>query len=430
LHVFDAALVYISTCAKNAMQLAAPYALDERAIPASVLVIDNLLQPCSMCIEASCYALHFFKMQEEGDVRDDLLWLRAGQNIRPSTRIPERVVISSCGVRLRSNLREAAFRFLSNDSPSVLDKLPGSFSHCPTFLNLPLVADRLFAIAFDPQLAHGEILPVISFMIAVAATSSTDYRRDEPQDDPSAITAEVACTAASVLACGRRCLEERLVTHPNELEAGGSVSRGDALLSQSRRFPAARHGVLVWLKQCLVDPEWLSMRLSRFTPTLICILKVYATYPRSQRDVFEVLKLVVEAPRRAISADSGAKCDQSARSPNVQEKYELTDARKAALFALVDLAIAWHGAPEVLYFVENSKSIDASQLRHVVVRLSRKTLPPYSSRFGHAVATLLSCFKAKQIWYSETYSHEDRQLIRMLSSQIATTLRGRTIIHY
>ena len=97
--------------------------------------------------------------------------------------------------------------------------------------------------------------------------------------------------------------------------------------------------------------------------------------------------------------------------PTVQEKYELTDARKAALFALIDLAVAWHGAPEVLYFVENSKGIDASQLRHVVVQLSRKTLPPYSFRFAHAVATLLSCFKAKQIWHSETYSHEDRQLI-------------------
>ena len=107
----------------------------------------------------------------------------------------------------------------------------------------------------------------------------------------------------------------------------------------------------------------------------------------------------------------------------------IRDIRKAALFALIDLAVAWHGAPEVLYFVENSKGIDASQLRHVVVQLSRKTLPPYSFRFAHAVATLLSCFKAKQIWHSETYSHEDRQLIRTLSSQIATTLRGRTI-HY
>ena len=84
----------------------------------------------------------------------------------------------------------------------------------------------------------------------------------------------------------------------------------------------------------------------------------------------------------------------------VQEKYELTDARKAALFALIDLAVAWHGAPEVLYFVENSKGIDASRLRHVVVQLSRTTLPPYSFRFAHAVPTLLSCFKAKQRWHS------------------------------
>jgi len=368
-------------------------------------------------------------MLEEGDVRDELLWLRAGLEIRPSAGIPERVVIGSCGISLRSNLREAALRFLSKDSSSVLDKLPDSFSHNPSFLDLPLVADRLFAIAFDPQLAHGVILPVISLMIAVAATRSTGYRRNEPRDDTSAITAELACTAASVLACGRRCLEERLVSHPNELEADGSVSRGDALLSLSRHFPAARHGVLVWLKKCLLDPGWLSTRLSRFSPTLISILKVYATYPRSQREVFEVLKLVVENPWRAIPAASYAKCDGSALSPHVQEKYELTGARKAALFALIDLAVAWHGAPEVLYFVENSKGIDASQLRHVVVQLSRKTLPPYSFRFAHAVATLLSCFKAKQIWHSETYSHEDRQLIRTLSSQIATTLRGRTI-HY
>ena len=142
-------------------------------------------------------------------------------------------------------------------------------------------------------------------MIAVAATRSTGYRRNEPRDDTSAITAELACTAASVLACGRRCLEERLVSHPNELEADGSVSRGDALLSLSRHFPAARHGVLVWLKKCLLDPGWLSTRLSRFSPTLISILKVYATYPRSQRE--GGLKLVVENPWRAIPAASYAK---------------------------------------------------------------------------------------------------------------------------
>ena len=133
------------------MQNAAPYALDERAIPASVLVIENVLQPCSMCLEASCYAFHFFKMLEEGDVRDELLWLRAGLEIRPSAGIPERVVIGSCGISLRSNLSEAALRFLSKDSSSVLDKLPDSFSHNPSFLDLPLVADRLFAIASLPR---------------------------------------------------------------------------------------------------------------------------------------------------------------------------------------------------------------------------------------------------------------------------------------
>ena len=104
-----------------------------------------------MCLEASCYAFHFFKMLEEGDVRDELLWLRAGLEIRPRAGIPERVVIGSCGISLRSNLREAALRFLSKDSSSVLDKLPDSFSHNPSFLDLSLVADRLFAIASLPR---------------------------------------------------------------------------------------------------------------------------------------------------------------------------------------------------------------------------------------------------------------------------------------
>jgi hypothetical protein len=298
-------------------------------------------------------------------------------------------------------------------------------------LRVPAVLDCLFTVAFNPEIATTVMLHSASVMIAIAATMSAGLGRGGEECclapvhslTPSAIAAEAACTAAAISACGQRCLDERSVSCPTELESESLVLCGGTLLSLSRSFPAARHGILIWLQSCLTNPTWLSSRFHNFFPTLVGLLKVYATYPQSKRDVFEILKLIIDAPVRMVATGENREI-----SSTRGEIHELHDVRKTALFALVDFAAAWHGAPEVLDYVKTIRSIDTAQLRHLVVRVARKMKPPYSARLAHATASLLSCQKAKRAWRNiDTFPYEDQHAIRSLASRIATILKQHSI---
>ena len=121
-------------------------------------------------------------------------------------------------------------------------------------------------------------------LIAIAATALT-----EAGDDPllsasdgatsnDARTALTASTRAAVAASARFCLDDRLVTRPNEPDGEGCpMSRADGLCTASLPWPAARHGVLFFLRTLLGSPTWLSSKLRNFTPTLIGLLRAYAT---------------------------------------------------------------------------------------------------------------------------------------------------------
>jgi hypothetical protein len=356
-----------------------------------------------------------------------------------SVGVPQTFVVTrSNGTGLTSHLFTATLRFVTAASLSSLDAFMSAFimGPCNLLLREPAVIDCLFAVAFDPQLASEMMLPAASVMIAIAATMSTKSGRGRfgggslapvPSLTPSAIAAEAACTAAAISACGRRCLQEGPTSPSTELEGPTSLlERGDALLSLSRSFPAARHGVLIWLQRCLRNPCWLSTKLHHFAAALISLLRVYATYPQSQREVFEILKLVFEASNRAVIGATG----QNTEVACTHEIHGLYDARRAALFALVDLAAAWHSGPEVLCYVEHTISIDMTLLKPLVIQVARKIIPPYSSRFARAIASLLSCRKAKRAWRNiDTFPLEDQYAVRSLASRVASILE-QNFIHF
>jgi len=154
---------------------------------------------------------------------------------------------------------------------------------------------------------------------------------------------------------------------------------------------------------------------------------VYAG-PASQRDVFDIYKLVINAPQKAIRA-TGDDDGTAHISTRPHDNNELNDARKSAVLALVDLASAWHDAPEILYHAEVNNAINARQLRHFAVRLARKALPPYSPSFARAAASLLTCHKAKEAWCNiETFPKAEQTAIRSLAARVTDALKNDTFV--
>jgi len=381
--------------------------------------------------------LRVLEALETSDVKDGLLWRRTRQNLRLTANLPRKLLLVAPGRRSNSQLRDAACAFATAPSLLSLAGLAAAYDQSPNpaILRVPLVANRLFDVAFDPQLASEATALTASPLIALAATAPT-----EAGDDPllsnfnnaasDDATSDLAASIHAAIATSARiCLDDRFVTRPNEPERGkGPGSRADRLRTASLLWPAARHGVLVFLRASLKSPVWLSSKLRSFAPTLIGILRAYAACPTSQRDVFDIYKLVINAPRkaiRAISDDDGV----AHISTRPHDNHELNDARKSALLALVDLASTWHGAPEILYYAEVNDAIDARQLRHFAVRLARKALPPYSPSFARAAASLLTCQKAKEAWCNiETFPKAEHTAIKSLAARVTDALGNDTFV--
>lgn len=425
LHLFDAALVDISVRAKISIQGSEVSTLSRHAVTASSHVANDIFCVCGSCNEARCYALQFFRTLEADDIKDGFFWLSMRQEAGFAC-VPGRFVIGLQQLGLFvHDLVGASVKFVKQLSWVSLKELALAYSTrpCAALLRAPLVADRLFAVAFDSQLASKETIAIASFLIAVAGTVPMTHEENSSLafcnshwHEPSAMAADAASTAAAVSLCGQRCIEGRLLSHPNEIEASG-FSRSNSLLILSLPCPAARHGVTFWLKRCLVNPGWLSTRLRQFAPTVITILQAYAMRPRSRRDVFEVLKLLTIASRRT-------------EIENDQDSHELGDAHEATLSALANLASTWHGATEIFDFIVNTSSIEASKIRPIVVQIAHRAIPPYSLCFCQGVAALLSCRKGKQAWRNiHMLSYEDQYAIRNLASQIAGVLKERSV-HY
>mmetsp|Transcript_29553 Transcript_29553/g.88892 ORF Transcript_29553/g.88892 Transcript_29553/m.88892 type:complete len:413 (-) Transcript_29553:257-1495(-) len=393
------------------LQNAAPWTLDWQAPKIMAAASCNMQRMCGSCVEAQCYALQFLRTLQAADVQDSFLWFSARH--KPGwARVPEALLICQPLGPLKHALFRAVLQFLKDTSRSSLDQLASAYRACPCapLLRAPVVAHRLFSVAFDSRLACEAIIANSSFLISVAATAQILHGEDglflacvSPWSETPAAAAEAACTAAAVAACVQRCLEERPTNH--EFKARATISCWETLLAISLPFPAARHGIASWLKSCLVDPAWLSMRLSgrSSVSNLMCLLKRYASHRQSRRDVFEVLKVVLLA---TVTSDCNV----------AQNKHDLGDARRAALLALADLAATWYGAPLIYYFLENTSSVDASELRLFVVQLSRRVMVPLSKCFVRSTASLLSSGKAAEIWQKlSLFSHEDQHAFMNLT---------------
>jgi hypothetical protein len=227
---------------------------------------------------------------EACDLKDGLLWRRTQQNLRLTTDMSRKVLLGAPGRRSNLRLRDAACAFIMAPNLSSLAGLATAYDLSPTpaLLRVPLVADRLFEVAFDPRLATEVTVLTASPLIAIAATASTEAG-DEPLlsafddvDSDAARTTLAASTQAAIAASARFCLDDRLVTRPNEpYGEDGHRSRADELRAASLPWPAARHGVIIFLRTLLESPTWLSSKLRNFAPTVIGLLRAYATCPET-----------------------------------------------------------------------------------------------------------------------------------------------------
>ena len=259
--------------------------------------------------------LRVLEALETSDVKDGLLWRRTRQNLRLTANLPRKLLLVAPGRRSNSQLRDAACAFATAPSLLSLAGLAAAYDQSPNpaILRVPLVANRLFDVArcsgsqhetncnlscrcnlhlrrcnlhlcrFDPQLASEATALTASPLIALAATAPT-----EAGDDPllsnfnnaasDDATSDLAASIHAAIATSARiCLDDRFVTRPNEPESrNGPVSRADRLRIASLLWPAARHGVLVFLRASLESPVWLSSKLRSFVPTLMGILRAYA----------------------------------------------------------------------------------------------------------------------------------------------------------
>lgn len=253
-------------------------------------------------------------------------------------------------------------------------------------------------------------------MIAIAAVVPDQVRDDScaPSVDYSAECAaaasEVTRIAATLAACGKCCLDVGLIDHASEKNTIRSAAIGDVLLASSEFCPAARHGVCFWLCHCLRDPNWYSVQLPRLRNTLMNLLKAYSKHPRSQRDVFEALKLVIHGAKNTSSTSDfrgGVKIDTT--HVFTLNKRELSETCRAAILALAKLAAISHEVLEILNFIEHAECINELEALHFLNCLSHRVLTPFSLLFAESLAAFFSCQKAKRAMQkldSVPYEHQ------------------------
>jgi hypothetical protein len=303
LYLFEAAVADAVARAKGTTHSTASLTLDVQDRIAGSLSHD-LVRVCGTRSPARCYALfsvqahivQIFKPRFQGirvlealeacDAKNGFLWRRTQQNLRLTADMPRKVLLGAPGRRSNPRLRNAACAFVMDPNISSLASLAASYDLSPTpaLLRVPLVADRLFEVAFDSRLATEAAVLSASSLIAIAATAPTEAG-DEPFLSTSdnavsdaARTALATSTQVAIAVSARICLDNRLVTRPNEPEGkDGPRSRADGLRAASLPWPAARHGVIIFLRTLLESPAWLSSKLRNFAPTLIGLLRAYAT---------------------------------------------------------------------------------------------------------------------------------------------------------
>jgi hypothetical protein len=303
LYLFEAAVADAVARAKGTTHSTASLTLDVQDRIAGSLSHD-LVRVCGTRSPARCYGIRVLEALEACDAKNGFLWRRTQQNLRLTADMPRKVLLGAPGRRSNPRLRNAACAFVMDPNISSLASLAASYDLSPTpaLLRVPLVADRLFEVAFDSRLATEAAVLSASSLIAIAATAPTEAG-DEPFLSTSdnavsdaARTALATSTQVAIAVSARICLDNRLVTRPNEPEGkDGPRSRADGLRAASLPWPAARHGVIIFLRTLLESPAWLSSKLRNFAPTLIGLLRAYATCPTSQRDVFNTYRLVIDA---------------------------------------------------------------------------------------------------------------------------------------
>ena len=165
-----------------------------------------------------------------------------------------------------------------------------------------------------------------------------------------------------------------------------------------------------------------------FFPTLVEILQAYATYPRSQREVFEILKLLLHGPFRVSAIEISTDIGRRHIHTSSQKSCGIGGMRGAALVLLVNLTTTWHGAPEVLKYVEHAGCIDILQTRHFIMCLVRKLLPPFSLPFARAAESLLSCCKAQQALYNlKSSPPEEKFAVELFAQGIVGALENHSM---
>ena len=409
----------------------------------SAAVEDDLSRVCGSYVESRWNALAVLKFLKSQDKKDSSLWRYICLDPQLTLGLPKKdLLISEAG--LSKDLCNAASMLVDAASVSSLECFMKAYNAhpCVDVLRTPCVVDRLFSLAsllsvlekiyahspitrFDPRRASEGGVISAATMISIAATTTQKAWNDL---DPLTIAAETACTAAAVFACGKRCLDSRLVSHPNELELDWNTPRKNVLLYFSLRFPAARHGVFFWLRRSLNDLEWALGELPGFFPTLVEILQAYATYPRSQREVFEILKLLLQGPFRVSAIEISTDIERRHIHTSSQKSCGIGGMRGAALVLLVNLTTTWHGAPEVLKYVEHAGCIDILQTRHFIMCLVRKLLPPFSLPFARAAESLLSCCKAQQALYNlKSSPPEEKFAVELFAQGIVGALENHSM---
>lgn len=392
---------------------------DHRASSVERLVLD-VLRCCGSRLEAQCYANSVLETLDFAiGGKDNLLWRYVRQDKRLVTNPPLlRLMNIPRQIPLAQVLRDLVLSLARHPTVTTLNVVRAAYHATPyvAFLRVPKVAAALFQLAFDPVLAIPNSINGAADLIAAVATvpPKAGDNFGFTATDEDCISATYAATAACVSAAAHACLSEAL-------SANGQQSTGELLLSATSGCAAARHGILVWIAKIVEDPTWMRTRPRSFASLTFGILRTAARSPRARRRIFNVYQRIVDAPSRMGVATHYHTGSQPSR---LSEPYDSSDVSKAVVFGLVDLAADWSCAPDVLYFVQVSNSIDGALLQHFVLRLGKKVCPPYSTTFADAAANLLACPKARRVWRRiDKFAANDSETIRDFASLIASNLR-------
>ncbi len=376
-------------------------------------LVTDILRCCGARLEAQCYANRVLETIEcAAGTKDPLLWRYARQDKRLVIKPPLlRLLHGPLRAPCANALGDLVLSLARNPTVTALDAVRTAYNAMPhtAYLRVPQVAAALFQLAFDPTLAIPHSIDAAADLIAAAVSIPSKTGDGLGLANTSdCICATHAATAAVIATAAKTCLHETLSTY-------GHASTGDILLAAACRCAAARHGILVWIAKLLEDPSWLRTRLRSFASSALLILRTAARSPHAQRRVFNAYKRIVDAPRYLVA---------QLRNARVSEPYDSNDVSKAAIVGLVDLAADWSCAPDIVHFAKVSDSIHGTLLKHFVLRLGKKTRPPYSVAFATAAADLLGCEKARHVWRRlDTLPTNEIANIRSLASGIASRLQ-------